>query len=316
MPSSHAAKGGHFFDQLPREPPTLSQHRPPLEAQQRGQPAQAIPAAQPLSRISMSSPQFGGNRPPWPSDAPCPYSQRPSHIATPSLVGGGGQRPPWPSDAPCPYPRRPRRSTAPSRAASPVPTLVQQPGYHTTTYVSHTQPTQGAPIRVCAPIPVGEGIVYHGQPIQAVNGPAGYGVYIVSHHHVDFYPCGQQFFPDLDRATSGPPRLQTPRVPFFGPTPPGAHPAQPRQQSYVPFNWQPPPPACDPVDPKWKQMLAELALLDEDKLGDELERERFWRQQIVPMAKYVKRLPGPIAEKWYERFLKVVDGLGMNTSLL
>lgn len=135
----------------------------------------------------------------------------------------------------------------------------------------------------------------------------GYGVYIESEESteiIDFYPAQRQEHVDANRLGRPRSRSHTPR-----------RQSQEAEPSYVPFELPEPRQLVDPVDPKWKKLLGEIALIGKDQLGSDKDKERLFMGTILPMLKYVRSLPGDVASGYHAQLVEKAKELGMNDRL-
>ncbi|KAI7285153.1 hypothetical protein KC345_g1882 [Hortaea werneckii] len=116
-------------------------------------------------------------------------------------------------------------------------------------------------------IPVGKGIELNGQRLEPTQGPQGYGIYAPSSEEnvIDFYPVNGSGLSSQEAP------LQAPHSEPHPQETPAKEQAQP---GFIPFDWEPPNSGPDLVDPKFREVLAQVMSILPPERGHESEESK------------------------------------------
>ncbi|KAI7497430.1 hypothetical protein KC367_g5860 [Hortaea werneckii] len=157
-------------------------------------------------------------------------------------------------------------------------------------------------------IPVGKGIELNGQRLEPAQGQQGYGIYAPSSEEnvIDFYPVNGG-------------RLSSQKAPFQAPhsnPPPLEAPAkEPVQPDFIPFDWEPPNSGPDLVDPKFREVLAQVMSIVPPNVDTELKKARLFQETVGPMATYIRNIPGKQGRELHDMLINKCKELGIGRGL-
>ncbi|KAI7154221.1 hypothetical protein KC349_g7812 [Hortaea werneckii] len=126
-------------------------------------------------------------------------------------------------------------------------------------------------------IPTGKGMELNGQRLEPTQGTQGYGIYAPSSdgNVIDFYPVNGNGLSSQEAPFQAPQRNLQPLEP------PAQEPAQPE---FIPFNWEPPNSGPDLVDPKFREVMAQIMTIFPPNVDTEVKKARLFEETIGPMA--------------------------------
>lgn len=157
-------------------------------------------------------------------------------------------------------------------------------------------------------IPIGKGIELNGQRLEPTQGEQGYGIYAPSSEEnvIDFYPVNGGGLPSQKAPFQAP----------HGDPPPLEAPAkEPAQPGFIPFDWEPPNSGPDLVDPKFREVLAQVMSIVPPNVDTELKKARLFQETVGPMATYIRNIPGKQGRELHDMLIKKCKELGIGRGL-
>ncbi|KAI7551120.1 hypothetical protein KC331_g2748 [Hortaea werneckii] len=160
-------------------------------------------------------------------------------------------------------------------------------------------------------IPMGKGMELNGQRLEPTQGSQGYGIYAPSAEEnvIDFYPVNGNGLSSQEAPFQAPQRNPQPLEP------PAQEPAQPAQPEFIPFNWEPPNSGPDLVDPKFREVMAQIMTIFPPNVDTEVKKARLFEETIGPMAMYIRGVPGKQGRELHNMLVKKCKELGIGRGL-
>ncbi|KAI7338783.1 hypothetical protein KC315_g1601 [Hortaea werneckii] len=160
-------------------------------------------------------------------------------------------------------------------------------------------------------IPMGKGMELNGQRLEPTQGKQGYGIYAPSSEEnvIDFYPVNGNGLSSQEAP------LHAPQSDLQPLETPAQEPAQPAQPESIPFNWEPPNSGPDLVDPKFREVMAQIMTIFPPNVDTEVKKARLFEETIGPMAKYIRSVPGKQGRELHNMLVKKCKELGIGRGL-
>lgn len=160
-------------------------------------------------------------------------------------------------------------------------------------------------------IPMGKGMELNGQRLEPTQGKQGYGIYAPSSEEnvIDFYPVNGAGLSNQEAP------LQAPQSDLQPLETPAKEPALPAQPEFIPFDWEPPNAGPDLVDPKFREVMAQIMTILPPHVDTEVKKARLFQETIGPMAIYIRSVPGKQGRELHSMLVKKCKELGIGRGL-